>query len=73
MANRLPYCFTCNERVTYSTYEAPTRVDVRGVVFYYDEVRVKCNKCGLTIYVPWVNDENVERREKAYFAARNEG
>lgn len=64
------YCIECDKEVPYSINVRPSRITVRDVTFDCGEIYALCTECGAEVYVPEINDKNVENREKAYFEAK---
>ena len=64
------YCIECNKEIPYSINVYPSRITVRNVTFDCYEIHAFCRECGAEVYVPEINDKNVEIREKAYFEAK---
>jgi hypothetical protein len=62
-------CTVCLDKHPYRTEQSQQTSTVRNVTFSYLERRAYCTVCGNEIYVPEVNDANVESRERAYAAA----
>lgn len=60
------FCITCDEEVEYTVYAERVETVIRGVRINYVEVAAKCPVCGEEIYVPEINDANVQAREDAY-------
>jgi len=62
------FCLWCNEFRPYTvSLDNKHLIRKNGIGFFVRELRAYCNECGFDVYVPEVNDQNVERREKAYF------
>lgn len=64
------YCIECNKEIPYSIDVYPSRITVRDITFDCDNIHAFCRKCGSEVYVPEINDMNVEIREKAYFEVK---
>ncbi len=60
------FCIACDEEVKYTVFAERVETVIRGVKISYVEISAKCPVCGEEIYVPEVNDSNVEAREDAY-------
>ena len=61
------YCLWCNDKTPYDICENPKHlIHANGIGFFVKELSAVCRNCGFEVYVPEVNDKNVERREKAY-------
>ena len=58
-----PYCGTERDYKVWSNF---AHLVVRGKHIGYQELSGICEVCGHELYVPWINDTNVERREQAY-------
>ena len=62
------YCPWCNEETPYAVdLDNKHLIHKNDIGFFVKELTATCTKCGFDVYVPEVNDRNVERREKAYF------
>jgi uncharacterized phage-associated protein len=66
--NNIPtaYCVECGDKVAYRISTRQDTAVVRGVEFSYVEQLAVCPECGAELYVPEVNDANVQAREDAY-------
>ena len=64
------FCTECNKWRFYILCEENRDLTVRGVSFSYPEISAKCEKCGEKVYVPAINDNNVNARLKAYYNAK---
>lgn len=60
------FCIACDEEVEYTVFAERVETVIRGVKISYVEVAAKCPVCGEEIYVPEINDANVQSREDAY-------
>ena len=60
------FCIACDEEVEYTVFAERVETVIRGVKISYVEVAAKCPACGEEIYVPEINDANVQAREDAY-------
>lgn len=60
------FCIACGDDVEYTVFAERVETTVRGVKISYVEVAAKCPVCGDEIYVPEINDANVQAREDAY-------
>jgi hypothetical protein len=67
------FCLTCCEKRPYLLEERHASFTVRGCTYTYLERSAYCVVCGDEIYVPEVNDWNVQAREDVYFAVSHEG
>ena len=63
-------CLDCGCRTRYTIKTQKAEAKVRGARFEYDETLAYCTECGAEVYVPEINDKNVEAMEKACFLAR---
>lgn len=59
-------CIDCGCKTTYTIKSHLENSRVRGISFNYVEHSAHCTQCGKEIYVPQVNDENVQSREDGY-------
>ncbi len=60
------FCIECGVDREYKILTRRTAVEVRGVHFSYLELVAVCEGCGEELYVPEVNDANVQAQEDAY-------
>ena len=65
------FCIDCSEYRSYTVRTHPETITVRDVSFTYMEERAFCNSCGKQVYVPEVNDHNVDARIREFMQARN--
>lgn len=65
----MAYCIACDEDVEYTVHADRVETVIRGTTISYIELSAKCPICGDEIYVPEVNDTNVQAREEAYRVA----
>lgn len=64
-------CLECGHDKFLLSSEAVT-LTVHGVEFTYDELIVECSSCGEEVYIPEINDANVDIRFAAYKKAIGE-
>ena len=64
------YCIECGRRTKYYISSALCTQEVRGVKFGWINLNARCAICGKEVYVPEVNDANVNARELSYKMAR---
>lgn len=62
----MAFCVNCGCGRDYKVVSVRTEATVRGITFSFVENRAICAECGNEIYVPALNDENVQAREDAY-------
>jgi hypothetical protein len=62
----MAFCINCGQYVSYSIATSQKEVEVRGKTFIYNKHFAICNKCGKEIYVPEINDINVETIKECY-------
>ena len=60
------FCFSCCAYRSFDVYSTMEKVTIRGVEFSYSEKRAYCTSCGEQVYVPKINDANVQAREDAF-------
>jgi predicted RNA-binding Zn-ribbon protein involved in translation (DUF1610 family) len=63
---RTAFCTNCGKKVAYSSFSREDDSTVRGVAVRYTEIVAVCPNCDTELYVPEVNDANVEARQEAY-------
>ena len=67
------YCIYCDRRVEYCLKSQRVALDIRGIAITYDELVAYYSKCGAELYVPEINDVNVEVRKATYEMAKHLG
>lgn len=60
------YCIHCGEMREYKLKTSREETTVRGTTFSYLENTAFCTECGEEVYIPEINDMNVQAREDAY-------
>ena len=60
------FCIECGCKVPYSVTNTRETITVRGLTFSYIELHAHCLTCGEPLYVPEINDANVQAREEGY-------
>lgn len=70
MSKQERYCVKCNDISPYKVASEIVRTSRKGIDFEYLCSVGICEKCGDLVYVPELHDINVERREEAYFKAK---
>lgn len=66
MSNNIGFCIECSKEVMYNIKTERVKLNVRGLEFSCIEHSAICKECGNEIYVPEVNDANVDAREDGY-------
>ena len=69
LGSGVDFCIDCDRFSEYFIREVPDEMTVRGITFSYDELQAICCTCHAELYVPEVNDWNVDRRDAAFFKA----
>lgn len=64
------FCLKCDEFREYRTKRYTQKSTHKGVKFEYESFGAFCTKCRTPIYVPWVEDMNVDSAERAYALAK---
>lgn len=67
------FCIHCGRAVAYKVIFTPVTFNVGNTEVLYKEASAICMDCNNEIYVPEVNDKNVNARRIAYFKARRGG
>lgn len=70
--NKLSFCIKCGTDVLYDIRKEEIKLVAHGVSFDYMELSAFCRKCGNSIYVPEINDINIDAMEKAYEQKKEE-
>lgn len=65
------YCINCCESREYEVKTRPAKGKYRKIDYEFAEQVAICKTCGAEIYVPALNDANVEAAEAAYKKAVN--
>ena len=60
------FCIECGANKPFTVKTARGEVTIRGITFSYLEQTAYCAECGEEVYVPEINDINVQAREDAY-------
>lgn len=60
------FCIECGEKRPYRVSSSRDTIMVKGITFSYIEMQAFCTECGAPVYVPEINDANVEAREEGY-------
>jgi hypothetical protein len=60
------FCAHCGHFVSYSTTSQVKQTRVRGKVFVYEKTRAICDECSHELYVPKINDMNVDAINSSY-------
>ena len=63
------FCIQCGKDVVYTVCAKRVETIIRDVKISYVELTAKCPVCGEEVYVPEINDANVQSREDAYRTA----
>ena len=66
MHKNTAFCIECGEVREYHILSQRVELEVRGIRFSYVELIAVCEDCEEELYVPEINDANVEERESAY-------
>ena len=62
----IAFCICCSRLVDYNVQERSVDIDYTGVKFAYEELYGVCKVCGEELYIPLLNDENIDRRTAAF-------
>ena len=60
------FCIECGDYKPFTVKTTREEITVRGITFSYLEQTAYCSECGDEVYVPELNDINVQAREDAY-------
>lgn len=58
------FCIDCEEEVKYRVIVGGATFKHNEFEYAYNEFTAVCPICGGELYVPWINDYNVQTREK---------
>lgn len=64
--NKKLLCGKCRKRVSYHVHKRPAKIVIKGTEICYDEYYGTCDECKAEIFVPGLDDENIERINKLY-------
>lgn len=64
--NTETFCINCGEMQRYTVKSGRRELAIRGITFSFVEHKAYCTECELEVYVPEINDENVQAKEDAY-------
>ena len=67
------YCIHCDCKVECCLKSQRVALNIRAIDITYDELVAYCSKCGAELYVPEINDANVEVRKATYEMAKHLG
>ena len=59
-------CSKCRKRVSYHVHKRPNQYVIKGSEVNYEEYYATCDECTEEIFVPGLEDANVERIDQAY-------
>lgn len=59
-------CSKCRRRVSYHVHKRPNQYVIKGSDVYYEEYYAICDECEEEIFVPGLEDANIERIDQAY-------
>ena len=67
MANDMTaFCIARCYKQPYTIHSSGETITIRGVTFDYLEMSAHCQVCGAPVYVPEINNANVQAREEGY-------
>lgn len=72
MTKRTNYCIMCRSFCEYDVMSRKDTIDIRGVKVEYDEAYAICRKCGNEVYIPEINDSNIDTISKAFGKTKND-
>lgn len=64
------YCCDCHKDCAYSVVTYKEEFTHNGITYQADITHAYCCECGDSVYVPEINDANVESRKQAYSDAK---
>ena len=64
--NKKLLCSKCRRRVSYHVHKRPNQYVIKGSEVNYEEYYATCDECTEEIFVPGLEDANVERIDQAY-------
>ena len=67
-----PFCLECGKKVEFRVEAGFRNMEAHGVKFSFREETAYCAECAHEVYVPEIEDANVDVRRKAYGKARRE-
>lgn len=60
------FCINCGLERQYTVKSNRRELTIRGIKFSFVEHIAYCTECNEEVYVPEINDENVQEKEDAY-------
>lgn len=69
---KIAFCLYCNDLQNYDIDSRKIILKINDIIFSYNELYAYCKKCGHEIYVPSINDKNVDNRLETYLKAKSE-
>ena len=60
------FCINCGVERQYTVKSNRRELTIRGIKFSFVEHIAYCTECNEEVYVPEINDENVQAKEDAY-------
>lgn len=63
--DKRPFCLNCGRNVGYKVVSARDSIEWKGVMYNFINLEAHCCRCEAEIYVPLINDLNVEAIEHA--------
>lgn len=64
--NRIVFCPECRRDVEFSVREKNDSTELKGDIFLFSSRNAYCDECGVKIYLPKIEDENLEALYVAY-------
>ena len=64
--NKKLLCGKCRKRVSYHVHKRPAKIVIKGSEICYDEYYGICDGCKEEIYVPGLDDQNIEKIDEIY-------
>lgn len=64
--DKTAFCVECGKKKAYTVISRREKITIRGTEFTYVEQTAYCADCKEEVYVPEINDQNVQAREDAY-------
>ena len=64
--NRIVFCPECRQDVRLSVKEKPDSAELKGEVYKFVSKTAYCDECGIEVYVPEIEDENLKSLYDAY-------
>ncbi len=70
--SKTAFCVACGEKEEYDVRTETVKLKYKGVSFVYESQIAACKVCGIEMYIPKLNDANVDAANAAYERAKGD-